>query len=973
MKIPTYEELEKRIQELENTVQALKKRETTFRENEDTYFTFINSSPDPVVILQDGCYKLVSAAFTELFGYTQQDVDKGLSFFELVQEKDRDSVRARYEDRLAGKKVPKTFRIDLVAKDGAIIPCETSGALIQYYNKPADLVIIHDISERIHIEEKLCKERDRAQSYLDIANVILIVINAEGEVTLINKKGCEVLGYDENEIIGKNWFDTFLPEMFRTQVKAVSKRILSGEIKPVDHYENPVLTKNGEERIILWNNRELRDDTGNIIGHISSGEDITERKRTEESQKQSEEKYRNLLDNMRSGCTVYESKDGQDFILVDMNDTGLKMDNLKKEDLIGKSVYELFPKAIDRHGIIDTFKRVWHTGKSERLTPCNYEINNNEVWRDNFFYKLSTGEIIVIYDDITERIKSETALRKRNIQLELIQSVQQEIPINIDLDSILQKASESIGRLFGCFKVSINLYNKSTDDVEYLYGWQKTGKKTPRGYRTRLGDGIIGTAAKEKRIIVANDVSKEPLYKVYNIRETKAELTIPLIVEDELLAVLDIQDTKLNAFSEDDVATLQSIANYLAYTIDLKLKEKERKNLEEQLFQSQKMESIGRLAGGIAHDFNNILTSIMGYAEMLKMKFSDINTPEGLAADVILQGAERAADLTKQLLGFARKGKFNPVTLNINTVVEDTIKVSEKIFEKRIRISLDLDRNLAPVEADKNQLDQVLTNLFINARDAMPDGGELILKTENVYLDEKYTGKFAELEPGHFVKISITDSGVGIPKGIRGKIFEPFFTTKGEGKGTGLGLATVYGIVKNHDGQINVYSEPGEGATFTLYFPVSSKKITRAQKEIEIIRGEATVLVVDDEESVRKLTERMLKSMGYRVILAKDGREAVEIYRKKRDEIDLVLLDMIMPGMTGRETNAALQKIDPAVKVILASGYSRNGKAAEILSEGVLGFIQKPFRIQELSKIISDIVKKRPEKPHKSKKKQEKK
>ncbi|MFC1563726.1 response regulator [candidate division KSB1 bacterium] len=371
------------------------------------------------------------------------------------------------------------------------------------------------------------------------------------------------------------------------------------------------------------------------------------------------------------------------------------------------------------------------------------------------------------------------------------------------------------------------------------------------------------------------------------------------------------------------------------------------------------MESIGRLAGGIAHDFNNILAGIMGFAELLKMQFNDIDSPESQATQVIIESAERASALTGQLLGFARKGKFHPQPVKINDIIRQTMKVSEKIFDKNIAIKLRLDKTVETINADVNQLNQVFTNLFINPKDAMPTGGELIVCSENVELDKLYTHQIPDMKPGRYVKITANDSGTGMTKEISSYIFEPFFTTKGEGKGTGLGLATVYGIVRNHNGIIIVYSEPGEGTTFTLYFPVSGKAIKKAKMVTDIIKGTGTILVVDDEENVRKLTKNMLNTFGYDVLLAKDGIEAVEIYRDNKRNIKLIILDMIMPKMAGKETFMELKRINSRIKVLISSGYNQNGAATSILDKGASGFIQKPFRIEQLSKTIADILKKK--------------
>ncbi|MFC1563528.1 PocR ligand-binding domain-containing protein [candidate division KSB1 bacterium] len=431
--------------------------------------------------------------------------------------------------------------------------------------------------------------------------------------------------------------------------------------------------------------------------------------------------------------------------------------------------------------------------------------------------------------------------------------------------------------------------------------------------------------------------------------------------QQNLIGVISVDTSKSGKKpTAETISPLEIFSSLISQAIISRKAESERIILEEQLFQAQKMESIGRLAGGIAHDFNNILTSIMGYAELLKLKLQDTSVLEGEAADIILKGTERAADLTKQLLGFARGGKYNPEPLNINSVIRENVKVSEKILEKKITVEFDLESRIHTIEADKNQMNQIFTNLIINANDAMPKGGSLTFKTENVFLDELYTKRFPEFKEGFYIKISVTDRGIGITKEVIQYVFEPFFSTKGEKKGTGLGLATVYGIVKNHKGHISVYSEPGKGATFSIYFPITDKEIEAAQKEIHSPKKNsgATILVVDDEEHVIKLARAMLDKLGYNVITAKDGVEAMKIFTESWKDIDLVLLDMIMPDKAGKETYLEMKTIDSRVKVILSSGYSQNGLATEILEEGVHRFVQKPYRMHELSEAIEDVLRK---------------
>jgi CheY-like chemotaxis protein len=350
----------------------------------------------------------------------------------------------------------------------------------------------------------------------------------------------------------------------------------------------------------------------------------------------------------------------------------------------------------------------------------------------------------------------------------------------------------------------------------------------------------------------------------------------------------------------------------------------------------------------------------MGFAELLKMKFDDSSTTEGHAADVIIQGAERAANLTKQLLGFARGGMYNPVLLNINDIIIETNKLTEKGYAKNVRVKFNLDKSIHLIKAEKSQMEQVLTNLVINSRDFMPSGGKLIFETENVYISEEFGDQYSGYQKGDYIKFSVIDNGEGIPKEFQDKVFEPFFTTKKVGEGVGLGLATVYGIVKNHGGHIELFSELNEGTRFTVYLPAAEEVgvIGKPAKKAKLIEGKGeTILVVDDEENVRNLARLQLQQLGYKAVLAADGKEALNIFRKRKDDINLVLLDVIMPELDGLKTYRRLIKSDPNLKVLVMSGFSKDGKASEILNEGAFNFIQKPFRIQEFSVKINQALK----------------
>ena len=382
--------------------------------------------------------------------------------------------------------------------------------------------------------------------------------------------------------------------------------------------------------------------------------------------------------------------------------------------------------------------------------------------------------------------------------------------------------------------------------------------------------------------------------------------------------------------------------------------EKEKKQLESQLIHSQKMEAIGTLAGGIAHDFNNLLMGIQGYISLMRLQID-----RGDQNEEYLQGIEKAvmnaANLTNQLLGFARKGKYTLLQASLNHIVENSTRIFTRT-RKEIVTHLNLQDNIWSVKVDPGQIEQVLINLYLNAWHAMPDGGELFIQTENVFLGEDYCTPF-EIPSGKYVKTSITDTGTGISDGIIGRIFEPFFTTKEVGKGTGLGLASAYGIIKNHNGIIRVYSELDTGTTFNIYLPASDEE---NEKDInvntEVLKGKEKILLVDDEAGTIQVEELMLRELGYAVIPAQSGRKAVELYKENMPHLDLVALDMIMPEMSGKDTYEELKKIDPNVKVLLVSGYSLNSQIQELMQQGCNGFIQKPFDIVQLSHKIREVL-----------------
>ncbi len=408
----------------------------------------------------------------------------------------------------------------------------------------------------------------------------------------------------------------------------------------------------------------------------------------------------------------------------------------------------------------------------------------------------------------------------------------------------------------------------------------------------------------------------------------------------------------------DKFGNVSRVVEYNVEVTARKKAEEEQDNLRAQLLASQKMEAVGILAGGVAHDFNNILTTVLGYSQIMSRKMEE-HDPLRDMAEEIYDAAERAAGLTRQLLAFSRKQIMEMKVSSLNAIVENLSKMLGRLIGEDIDMLFSFAESIGSINVDVGQVEQVLMNLVVNARDAMPGGGKLSIETAEVLLDEKYTASHTDVKPGRYAMLSVVDTGAGMTREVQEKIFEPFFTTKAKDKGTGLGLATVYGIVKQHEGHIYVYSESDRGTTFKIYFPVVVGALDQ-QAEVKDIRtmpqGTELIMVVDDDEAIRRLIRDTLEPLGYSIIEAGSGENALSLFERTKEKIDLVLSDLIMPGINGQELVERLEQDHPEVKTILMSGYTDN----IIVTHGVLKpdviFIGKPLLPISLANKIREVL-----------------
>ncbi len=885
-------------------ITAQKKYEAALLESETLYRTALEATSDGVTIVQNGVYAYANQKFLDTLGVERDAViDQPLGI--LAGAGAQEGLKA-FLDRHPQTEPAPDINITRVRKaDGNLIYLQSSSVDIVYKGNPAILTFIKDITESKKAERALRESEALYRTALETTSDGVSIIQ-DGKYVYHNQRLLNTLGRPGENLIGRPVGGFVHEEDWAKVVEAYAQR-KTGDPLP-SNIEQRVMRPDGS--LIYISSTSAKVIYRGRPAILSFLVDVTKRKEAENALRESEELYRTALEKSNDGISII-----QDGKYVYANPKLLKTIGREDTGIVGLPL-GFYTHPDDR----DKVRGYYDARQQGETAPKSYDMR--VVKLDGSVIVINITAIKISYQgrpatmsfilDVTERKKAEEALRESEERYRTIIE-------SIDDDYF---ETDLTGR--------ITFFNKPV-------GW--SGQKRSQLVGLHHTEYTTPEMAKKTSAI---------FNKIYRDGKPARITDYEVIRQDGTLIYLEMSVSLIRNADGKPVG-FRGISRDVT---ERRKMEEERRKLTEQLHQAQKMEAIGTLAGGIAHDFNNLLMGIQGYTSLMLLDMNEVH-PFNDQLKAVQTLVQSGANLTKQLLGFARAGRYEVLPTDLNTLIAKAIELFART-RKEIRIFEKYDPQLRPANVDRGQIDQVLLNLFVNAWQAMPAGGSLYVETQNRNLASE-TADSLGLTPGVYVAISITDTGIGMDAKTRQRIFDPFFTTKEMGRGTGLGLASAYGIIKGHGGAIAVASAPGEGSTFCVYLPASEiNPESEETVQTETVGGQETILLVDDEEVITEVSGRLLEELGYRVLIASSGDEALDVYAENRDEIDLVIMDMIMPGLSGSETFDRLKAIDPAVRVILSSGYSVDGKAQEILDRGVRVFLQKPYRLDDLAQKIRE-------------------
>ncbi len=865
----------------------------------------LDTAPDCILVVNsDGRIVLANARIESMFGYRQEEL-LGQPIEILLPERFRKIHPQHHEGYFAA---PRTrlmgTGLDLIGqrKDGSEFPVDITLGPLKTEQGLLVISVVRDITERKQAEDALRKSEEKYRTIIQSIEDGYYEVDIAGNFTFHNDSLCRILGYPPDELMGMNNQQYADAETSQQVFQAFNQVFRTGQ--PRQEFNWQIIRKDGTKRFVDTSIHLIRDAASKPIGFRGIVRDITDRKRAEEALRESEERFRSMFEATAIGVAV-----------ADMNGH-LVESNRRLQEMLGYSGEELHRMAFtefthpeDASADMELYKELIAGERDHYQMEKRYiRKDGRVVWgRLTVSLMRNAGNephfTIGMVEDITERKQAEEAVRQSEAEYR----------------SLIQGAAYGIYR-----STTEGKFLDVNPALVAMLGYDSEAELLAANLATE-----IYRDPGERARIVAQHLERWDGLEV----EWKRKDGTPITVRLSGRAVRDAQGA---------LTYFEGIAENIT----------EQRLLEAQLRQAQKMEAVGRLAGGVAHDFNNLLMVMRGYTELLLGRLG-ANDPLRRNVEEIQKAADRATSLTQQLLAFSRKQVMQPKIFDLNAVVSDTEKMLRRLIGEDIELATILGAELGRVKADPGQIEQVILNLAVNARDAMPQGGKLVLETANVELTQAFARQHPGVTPGPHVMLAMSDTGVGMDAETQARIFEPFFTTKEKGKGTGLGLATVYGIVKQSGGYIWVYSEAGQGTTFEIYLPRVEDAVTTDQEEQVASQppsGSETVLLVEDEEPVRKLAREFLENTGYTVLEAEDPVEAMHLSDRHQGPIHLMVTDVVMPKMSGHELAQQMASVRPEMKVLYVSGYTDDALGQYGVPTQDSFFLQKPFSLDTLAR-----------------------
>ena len=856
-------------------------------------------------------FEFVNKAIERITGFTREEIAQ-MSLLDIVHPDFRELVSTRARARLRGEDVPSRYELKIVTKDGGFRWMDLSVAVVLIDGERATLGTAVDITEQHTMQNMLRDSEEKFRTLTETTSAAIFFYHGE-KFRYVNHAMERITGYARTELQNMRFTELVHPD-HREMVR--QRAIARQQGKEVaSRYELKILTKAGATcwlevapSIVMLSNQKT------LMG---TAVDITERKKVEEELRRSEQLTHRILEAVPGGI-LEVSNDGS---ILRANPEAQHFFGLAEEELLRMNIADFAGKQLWEDGTrvpYDDLPIVKCLRTREDQPPVTMGVRRPDggiswaVFTAIPLLDVASGETsgaVLTFLDISGRKHTEDALRASEERYRKFFEDDLTGDFIASADGHVLACNPAFAAIFGfsSIEAAINCDLNAVFTGSYSFA------------------ATTETLREKKKIEYFEAVGKRNDGR-------------PLYVIENLIGLFD------------DSGSLIGVRGYVFDSTAHKL-------LEQQVQEAQKLESIGRLAGGIAHDFNNLLGIILGYSERL-LRSQPAASPVAGDVNAIHTAAQRGANLVRQLLTFARKTSVEFDDVNVNTIVDELLRLLRETIPRNIALRVDLDSRLPVIVADANQIHQAVLNLCVNARDAMPDGGVLTLRTRHVNGTDMRQ-RFAEAEADAYVCISVSDTGIGMGEDVRARIFDPFFSTKEPGRGTGLGLAVVHGIVKTHHGFVDVASEHGKGATFSLYFPMRLPQVppmVQKNQEQVIPGGTETILVVEDEDLLLELVQSLLEFKGYTVLTASNGKMAVDVYAHHQKEIALVLTDLGLPELGGWEACQQMRVINPKLKIIVASGYMDPAAKQEMVDGGINAFVQKPYLATEISAKVREIL-----------------